>query len=160
MELLQDGIPDVADTTSTNDEGDSEIEEDRDPSFHSKPKEKSPTKHDATNAAADDARATGEWSTYKYYFKSIGLRDGSLFVVMTALSSFFMSFGSEWCHDRQPLRFGLTRKQASGFKSGPKTVVVNLLFIFLFTCSLLFWRQSASVGKCGQFLRPIIIDRG
>lgn len=101
MELLRDGLPDMVATTSTKDDGDTEIEEDRDPIFHSKPKESSSPKHDDTNAAADDARATGEWSTYKYYFKSIGLRDGSLFVVMTALSSFFMSFGSKWCDDRQ-----------------------------------------------------------
>lgn len=57
-------------------------------------KEKS-TPVDSTPAEADDTRATGDWNIYKYYFKSIGLRDGSLFVVLTAVSAFFMSFGSE-----------------------------------------------------------------
>lgn len=95
-ELLQDGLLDVVDTTRTNDAENIEIEESRDKNFPSKWKENSHPNHDGINSTADDARATGEWSTYKYYFKSIGLRDGSLFVVMTALSSFFMSFGSEW----------------------------------------------------------------
>lgn len=134
-ELLQDGLPDVADTTCTNDGDDTGMKEHRDPRPDAIPKEEASPRRDGTNAAADDARATGEWSTYKYYFKSIGLRDGSLFFVMTALSSFFMSFGSEWSNERQPLRFRLTRMQASGFRSGPKMAVMNLLFIFPSTYS-------------------------
>lgn len=125
----------MADTTSTNDGEDTEIEEDRDPRPDARTKKEASPRHDGTNAAADDARATGEWSTYKYYFKSIGLRDGSLFFVMTALSSFFMSFGSEWSNERLPLRFRLTRIQASGFRSGLKMAVMNLPFIFLSTYS-------------------------
>lgn len=95
LELLQDGFSDLLDTSSTKSDENTGILEDKDPNSHPEPNGKPSIKQDDTDAAADDVRATGEWSTYKYYFKSIGLRDGSLFVVMTAFSAFFMSFGSE-----------------------------------------------------------------
>lgn len=95
QELQQDGLPAVTGTTSTDDGDNSEIEGAPDRSLRTKKTRNLLPEQDSTIAAADDARATGEWSTYKYYFKSIGLKHGSFFFVMTALSSFFMSFGSQ-----------------------------------------------------------------
>lgn len=46
-------------------------------------------------AVPDTSRAMGEWSTYKYYFKSIGWRHGSLFFLMTLCEAFFVTFGSK-----------------------------------------------------------------
>lgn len=95
QQLLHNGLSDVIDMTNTNDAEKAEtkqVETVKPPL--PEVKEKS-TPVDSTPAEADDTRATGDWNIYKYYFKSIGLRDGSLFVVLTAVSAFFMSFGSE-----------------------------------------------------------------
>lgn len=95
QELQQDGPLAMTDITSADDGDNSATEEAPDRGLRKKKTRNLLPEQDSTIAAADDARATGEWSTYKYYFKSVGLKHGSFFFLMTALSSFFSSFGSQ-----------------------------------------------------------------
>lgn len=97
-ELLQDGVSEFFTTASAN-----ELEDARATDFDTtragqKAKRKS-THEDSKSLSAESSRAMGEWNTYKYYFRSVGWKHGSLFFFMTLLSSFFLTFGSEWCSE-------------------------------------------------------------